>query len=435
MANAIANELQATTPNKIEITQYAEAGSDWQTKIAQVFADSANQTHLVIPDDVVTLAKIIKKAAQEKWQIIPCGSGSKLGWGKLSECGQLLVSTQNCDRVIDHAIDDLTITVEAGIKLADLQTKLYKTNQFLPIDPHFSEQATIGGIIATADTGSLRQRYGGIRDLVLGISFIRGDGEIAKAGGRVVKNVAGYDLMKLLIGSYGTLGIITQVTLRTYPIPKDSQTLVLSGNKDNIDQAIQLLKKSSLTPSSLDLINESIAKDLNLSPKMALIVRFQTITDSIAAQSTQLKMMLQNLEIETTTYQSAVEENFWKQIAKTFEINNHSATVICKLGILPSQATSLSQKPSILAEENYLLTHLGSGISTLKLNKTNIQQLQSLRAFCNNNNGFLSILKAPREIKQNIDVWGYGGNALAIMKTIKQKFDPHQILNSDRFVV
>ena len=435
MTDAIAQELQATIPSKVEITKYAETSSDWQTKIAQVFASSPTQTHLVIPDDVTTLAKAVKKAHQEKWQLIPCGSGSKLDWGKLSNRGKLILSTQKCDRVIDHAIDDLTITVEAGIKLADLQAQLRSTNQFLPIDPSFPEEATIGGIIATADTGSLRQRYGGIRDLVLGISLIRGDGEIAKAGGRVVKNVAGYDLMKLFIGSYGTLGIISQVTFRTYPIPKDSQTLLLSGNKENIDQAIKLLKNSSLTPNALDLINESIAKNLDLSSKIALLVRFQAITDSIAAQSTQLTMMLQDLEIEITNYQSTAEDNLWKQIAQAFENRSSSETVICKLGILPSEATVLCETLSKLNHENYLLNHIGSGISTLKLNKTNTQELRSLRDFCNSNQGFLSILTAPQEIKENIDVWGYEGNALTMMKTIKQKFDPHQILNSDRFVV
>ena len=211
------------------VLNYSQVTDSWQQKIARLGLESLNdldnpeQILLVTPNNITALAEVVKTAIANKWQLIPSGNGSKLDWGELTTNVDLIVSTQKCDRIIAHAVDDLTVTVEAGITLAQLQAKLKEHNQFLPIDPAFPQEATIGGILATADTGSWRQRYGGIRDLVLGISFVRGDGAIAKAGGKVVKNVAGYDLMKLLIGSYGTLGIITEATFRTYPIPENSQ--------------------------------------------------------------------------------------------------------------------------------------------------------------------------------------------------------------------
>ena len=188
-------------------------------------------SHLVYPNTPEELAAVISYAKQQGLRVLPCGRGSKLHWGGLVDGVNLVISTERLNQVIDHAIGDLTVTAEAGIKFSDLQKMLRKSGQFLAIDPHYPDHATLGGIISTADTGALRHRYNSIRDMILGISFVRSDGQLVKAGGRVVKNVAGYDLMKLLTGAYGTLGIITQVTLRVYPISHAAQTVVLSGHR------------------------------------------------------------------------------------------------------------------------------------------------------------------------------------------------------------
>jgi glycolate oxidase FAD binding subunit len=167
-----------------------------------------------LPTSESELAELVTIANRDRTQLVVAGNSTKLDWGGTVKGAKSIVSTQKLDRLIAHAVGDLTVTVEAGINFANLQTILAAAGQFLPLDPVYPDRATIGGIIATANTGSLRHRYGGVRDLLLGISFVRSDGKIAKAGGRVVKNVAGYDMMKLFTGSYGTLGILTAVTLR-----------------------------------------------------------------------------------------------------------------------------------------------------------------------------------------------------------------------------
>ena len=231
MVRAIATQLEFLTYSDTEFIKLNQASSYWQEKISKIL-DYNDSTYLVFPKTLTTLAAIVKQAQQQQWRILICGNGSKLDWGGLTEDIQLVVSTQKCDRLIEHAVGDLTVTVEAGLKLKDLQQQLQTHNQFLPIDP------------ATADTGSWRQGYGGIRDLLLGISFVRADGEIAKAGGRVVKNVAGYDLMKLFTGAYGTLGVISQATFRTYPIPEASKTVLLTGKADKIAEVVQTIRNS-----------------------------------------------------------------------------------------------------------------------------------------------------------------------------------------------
>ena len=188
-----------------------------RSPILQATLPGSLVSHLVYPSTPEALAAVMTYADQQGLRVLPCGKGSKLHWGGLAEKINLVISTERLNRLVDHAIGDLTVTAEAGIKFSDLQELLRKSGQFLAIDPHYPDQATLGGILSTADTGALRHRYNSVRDMVLGLSFVRSDGQLVKAGGRVVKNVAGYDLMKLFTGAYGTLGIITQVTLRVYP--------------------------------------------------------------------------------------------------------------------------------------------------------------------------------------------------------------------------
>ena len=277
MTTEIATQLKSIVDTNTKLVELKSADVYWQTKIEQAIAKTSTPIYLLFPQTINALAKIVKQASQQQWRILICGNGSKLNWGGLSKDIQLVISLQKCEGLIEHAVGDLTVTVEAGMKLSDLQALLRSQNQFLPIDSSYPEAATLGGIVATADTGSWRQRYGGVRDLLLGVSFVRADGKIAKAGGRVVKNVAGYDLMKLFTGAYGTLGIITQLTFKTFPLPSNSQTLLLTGKAEQIAQATQTIRNSGLTPTAIDLLSASVVRQLELGKDVGLVVRWQTI--------------------------------------------------------------------------------------------------------------------------------------------------------------
>ncbi len=261
----------------------------WQERVEKAVAPDSKIDCTVYPNTQEELAAVIAWAEQNRCALLPCGSGSKLDWGGLVKLdsdppqspltrgdnslkvpllkgdlggspglktrpnppdvgGLAAVSTSRLNRLVEHAVGDLTVTAEAGMKFADLQQILAASGQFLPIDPAYPQQATLGGIVATADAGSLRHRYRGVRDLLLGMTFVRSDGKIAVAGGRVVKNVAGYDLMKLFTGAYGTLGVISQVTFRVYPLPESSGTVVLTGEINALSQTAQILLSSALTP-------------------------------------------------------------------------------------------------------------------------------------------------------------------------------------------
>ncbi len=442
MTKAIASQLQSLLQPNSEFVEFANANSSWQQKIAKAVL-SPRSSCLIFPYTVETLSAIVKQAQQQQWQILACGNGSKLDWGGLAKEVELVVSTQKLNRIVEHAVGDLTVTVEAGVKLADLQATLQPTGQFLPIDPAFPETATIGGIVATGDSGSWRQRYGGIRDMVLGLSFVRADGEIAKAGGRVVKNVAGYDLMKLFTGSYGTLGIITQVTFRTYPLPEASGTALLKGEAEAVARAVQTLRNSSLTPTAADLLSASVIKELAIGKECGLLVRFQTIAESVKEQLAQLEAIARQLDLQISFYRERDETDLWQRLPSIIRIPSTEEAIICKIGVVPSAAVAVLQElAKIYGDRGLGMIHTGSGIGILQFNSEDRNGIEEMRSrcagaaapLCQQHHGFLSILSAPKSIKQQIEPWGYTGNALEMMRAIKQKFDPQNILSPGRFV-
>jgi glycolate oxidase FAD binding subunit len=378
--------------------------------------------------ELVTIAHRdrLGKAHASRSPLIVAGNSTKLDWGGTVRGAKSIVSTQKLDRIIAHAVGDLTVTVEAGMNFANLQTILAAAGQFLPLDPVYPDRASIGGIIATANTGSLRHRYGGVRDLLLGISFVRADGKIAKAGGRVVKNVAGYDMMKLFTGSYGTLGILTAVTLRVYPLPSDTGTVMLTGSIDKLVTAAKILLASTLTPIAVDVVSTALSQQLEISNTPSLVVKFATIPASIAEQSAQLLEIGRGLGLKGGSWQGAQAEQLWQSI----QTGVWGTTPIgCKLGV---RSTAVVETIALLDRftDNTArgVIHLSSGLGACAL-KDDRHINYSLRSHCEAAGGFLSVLQAPIEVKQQLDIWGYRGNAVPLMRQLKHQFDPLDLLN------
>ncbi len=429
MSSAIAAKLESLLDSPTEIQAWEQLHPNLQARIEKAVIQTPPQ-EVLTPTSVESLSEIVNQASQHQWPLLICGNSTKLGWGGLVKKADLVLSTQKLNRIIDHASADLTVTVEAGVKLADLQAFLAPHRQFLPIDPAYDDQATIGGIMATADSGSWRQRYGGVRDLVLGFSFVRWDGKIAKAGGRVVKNVAGYDLMKLFTGSYGTLGVITQVTFRLYPLPEASQTVLLTGESQALATTCQALLQSGLAPTMADVLSTPLTRSLNLGNDLGLLVRFQNIPESVDEQVKQLILLGERVGLTAKVFADEAETTLWQQLKTRMLSPTTASAAACKIGIMPNQVVNFLQQCPSLAQ-----IHLGSGLGRLLLETdSEIAQLSQTRSRCENNRGFLTILEASPEIKNQYEPWGYQGNGLALIRRLKEKFDPYSLFNSGRFV-
>lgn len=433
---------QVLTPivGEAGVIPYQAWSASQQEQVAQAIHPQTDTDCIVYPKTQAELAQIVACADRHQWRLLPCGRGSKLNWGGLPQGINLIVSTERLNQLIDHAAGDLTVTVEAGMMFAQLQAILAKENQFLALDPAYSSQATVGGIIATADAGSLRHRYGGGRDMCLGATFVRADGQTVKAGGQVVKNVAGYDLMKLLTGSFGTLGILAQVTLRLFPLPEASKTVLLTGAAAAIAQARTTLLTSTLTPTVADLLS---AQSLSSDPDtLGLVLRFQSLQASVDQQAARLLEMAQALGLKVKVFVEAEEVSFWNQIqAKFWESKpGTELPIICKTGVLPANAVASLTKMELLSRQQGLpcagLVHIGSGLGILRLDAGGnaYSTILALRSVLGQANGFLTVLEAPVALKQQLDIWGYTGNALELMRKIKQQFDPKNLLSPHRFV-
>lgn len=420
-------QLSSLLDTNAEIIPWEKVDSSWIDIVEQATLSDTPPSYLIYPQTQNALAQVVEYANRLQWSILPCGNGSKLNWGGLVKNPQLVISTQRLNRIIDHAVGDLTVTVEAGVTLEQLQRILQPHSQFLPLDPAYPDTATLGGIMATADAGSWRQRYGGVRDMVLGLSFVRYDGKMAKAGGRVVKNVAGYDMMRLFTGSYGSLGIISEMTFRLYPLPEASQTLLMTGNPNDISILAQTLRQSGITPTAAEVLSPSLVQNLGWEG-MGLILRFQSIPESITEQIRQVKKIAQPLDFQSKIYSDSDEVNLWQQLQKTITKSNSISNITCKVGILPSAIINLLTQLDLYGLG---MVNLSSGLGKLIIKKEEIEKMRSL---CQTHQGFLSILEAPKSIKQTIDPWGYNGNALDMMQKIKQKFDPNHLFSPNRFV-
>ena len=431
---AIASQLESIVGSS-SVHAWDDIDIDQQKPIINAVSSGTKLNCVVYPNTQEELAEIVACVRQNRWRVLPCGNSSKLSWGGTAKEIDVVISTTRLNRVIEHAVGDLTLTVEAGAKLSDIQPNLAKENQFLALDPAYPQSATMGGIVATADAGSLRQRYGGVRDMLLGLSFVRYDGQIAKAGGRVVKNVAGYDLMKLFTGSFGTLGIISQVTFRLYPLPEASQTVVLTGTADSIAQVAKTLLASALTPTSIDLLSTQLVNRLGLGKGMALITRFQSVAESVKEQSNRLLQVGESLGLEGSIFAENEEVNLWQRLQESMWDSAKNSAITCKIGVLPTAAvTALDQLDH--TKMGMGLIHVGSGLGLCRFDDPEVkkQTILEMRNFCESHKGFLTVLEAPLAFKEGFDVWGYSGNALDLMRRIKQQFDPENMFSPHRFV-
>ena len=234
------------------------------TNILQNYTvDNISPHAVVTPTTVEEAALTVALANKHHLSLLPRGGGTQMQLGGIPEQFDILLLTNKLNRLLEHEAPDLTCHVEAGMTLAALQTQLATKGQRLALDPPAAAEVTIGGLLATNTSGPKRLRYGTARDLVIGLRVIQADGEIARSGGRVVKNVAGYDLNKLYIGSLGTLGIIVEANFKLHPLPPSESTLLLTFvTVQDLMHTVMAVTGSVLQPTALELIDAKAASTM-----------------------------------------------------------------------------------------------------------------------------------------------------------------------------
>jgi glycolate oxidase FAD binding subunit len=230
-------------------------------ELASYVVEGRTPEAAVFPGSLEEVAAVVAVAARARWPLTPWGGGTAVSVGMPAARAGLVLGLGRMSRVLEHEPGDLTATVEAGLTMDALQAALRRREQWLSLDPTDADRATIGGVLATSASGPRRHLYGTARDLLIGVTVVTADGAVVKGGGKVVKNVAGYDLPKLFIGSYGTLGIIVEATVKLRPLPDHERLVAIRFDRlKDAGVAARAIMASDLIPNAIDLLDAAAAR-------------------------------------------------------------------------------------------------------------------------------------------------------------------------------
>jgi glycolate oxidase FAD binding subunit len=387
------------------------------------------QAQLVVePGSEQEFAKVLKLANEAGLGVIPRGGGTKLAWGNPPQRADVVLSTARLNGIVEHAWSDLTVTVEAGCTMKQLRETLAQHGQRLALDPLWPSRATVGGVLSTNDSGTLRLRFGSLRDLIIGVTLALPDGTLAKSGGKVVKNVAGYDLPKLATGALGTLGLITQATFRLHPLPKESRTIsCLARDAHEAQRLLLAIQSSKLAHSAAQV--RFVA---SMPPQIDVL--FEATQAGLAAQIEQLKSILAPAAvIDPGPAMWNARQELYSAAA-----DNAATSALAKISILPAQLAEAYDALATIAATRVrfqtVVQATGIGFVYLEAPPTEIgSALQALRAKLEAMGGSLAVAHRPSGMPP-LDAWGNPGDALPLMRAVKQQFDPKSTLNPGRFV-
>lgn len=368
----------------------------------------------VAPDSVEALASALAVANEHGAAIVPWGGGQHMGLGNVPARYDIALRTSALDRVVEYEPADLTITVEAGMTMGALQATLAQHGQFLPIDAPLD--ATVGGVLAANVSGPSRHAYGLPRDWLIGCRVAHVDGSISKGGGRVVKNVAGYDMPKLYVGSIGTLGVIVEATFKLAPLPPAQETLVVQC--DAIDAAAELV----LAADDRGLALRAVAT-------IDTTAAFWLSGAGAAVERTARELRDLSQGSQTRQLEGDASQEYWRSLAAC-------ARDGCELNasLPPSNVTHYLH--DIDAEESVAYITTGLIVSTFRDENPDMlaRAIENARRVSTELGGSLVVASASIAVKERIDVWGNAGSALSLMQRLKQEFDPKATLNPGRFL-
>jgi|SRR5579872_576726 len=379
------------------------------------------------PTSEQQLAAALRLANDAGLAVVPRGGGTKLSWGNPPSRADIILSTARLDKIIEHPWADLTVSVEAGCPIQKLQSALAQHGQRLALDPHWPAQATVGGVLSTNDSGSLRLRFGSLRDLIIGVTLALPDGTLASSGGKVVKNVAGYDLPKLVTGALGTLAVISRAVFRLHPLPRNTRTLSMSGcNLEEMQRLILAVQDSKLAHTALQA---RIAQDA----EPVVDILFEGTKAGIAAQEAQLR------EIARPAVAAEAPSTIWAASQELWNSTNSAAAAVAKITRLPAsiaRTIETMQRITASRKTHWKLAMQATGIGWLRLEASpeNLHaSLSDLRSELERSGGSLAMFHHPVNMA-HLDAWGQPSDALPLMRAVKNQFDPKNTLNPGRFV-
>lgn len=416
-------------------------------RIKAYAVDGRTPKAVVSPGSVEEISKLLAYANSEKLAVLPRGNGTKMAAGGVPRRLDIVLSLLRINRITEHDVPNLSLSVEAGMTLSAIQEKLAGTGKgsFLPLDPPYTDKATIGGIIATNGSGPRRYLYNTARDLLLGLKAVFPNGDIVAFGGKTVKNVSGYDMTKLMIGSWGALGVITEITTKLLPLPEASATLLVSF--EDLAKAGSLTKKvlhSVLLPSAMELMDGKAAGQLGVKGKYPVAFSLEGVGEAVDRQAAEIgEMGKKEGAIDLLVLKGQEDQAFWIRV-RDFAIATKAPVILKSNFVISKQAEVLGNYENWARSAGIgcaLIGHAGNGILMTYILEDGAAKKDALvdligkfTAEAVKHDGNLVVEACPTELKAKIDVWGRPRTDEGVMRRLKEKVDPVGVLNSGRFV-
>ncbi len=401
----------------------------------------------VMPSTAEQTAAVLRAASENGIAVIPVGSASHLDLGNPPKCADILLSTERLNSITEYEPADLTAAAGAGCTLGVFNTHLEPHRQLLPWDPAGGDRRTLGGIASIGRNGPLRLGFGQPRDWILGIEVATVDGKVIRSGGRVVKNVAGYDLTRLFVGSLGTLGVITSLNIKVRPQPATELTAVIRCNDRN---ALWKLATETLARDILPVALEIASADAARAAGIDVVGRADLLCVRFAGEDSDVRKQILAFEALASEHGLSAPEHIGFESLQALWTGLTDlparAPIVLKISVpptkLPGTSSSIIAEFSAVMEEVSCIASPAFGTLHLLLDgviddarcETLAASIASTRNSITAEHGELTILRAPNALKQHVNVWSPVRTSERLMKATKRLFDPHGILNPGRFV-
>jgi glycolate oxidase FAD binding subunit len=389
---------------------------------------------VVRPETAEAVAATLREASAAGQAVVPWGAGTKQGWGNAPRAYDVAIDLTALDRILEYEPADLVVTTEAAVPLAALQRRLAEAGQFLALDPPFAGRATLGGTLATNASGPSRFLYGTARDLVLGMKVATPAGDLVKSGGKVVKNVVGYDLNKMHIGGLGTLGVMVEVTLKVHPLPRAEATVGASfADLAAAHAAAGRIFRSVLYPRAVEIVRASIPLGNDPAPGDTWRV-FVWCAGSPATVERQVRDVVAWCREagagQTTQLDGQAHRDLWAAVSE-FGRDLPADVAMVKLTALPTQVPALI---AAVGEKAAIVAHAGNGVVYAALPGADAARLATLIRTAGDLGGAAVIEAALPPAVAGLDVWGPIRADFPLMQALKAQFDPQGTLNPGRFL-
>lgn len=395
---------------------------------------------VVEPGTVEQAVAAVRLAAEHRLDVVPAGNGTHLGIGWPPAAAGAAVSTRRLARLLAHEAGDLTVRVEAGVTLAALNDALAAAGQWLPLDPPRAGEMTIGGLIAADRNGPLRYGFGGVRDWLIGLRVVMADGQIVRGGGQVVKNVAGYDLPRLFIGSYGTLGLIVEATFKVRP--QLAGLTLFEWTAGSLRAALaraQALAGSDVLPVLVETVNESAAEALGLDSGASLLIGCGGPAEHREEQARRLAVLSDGAALRHANERGDALLRALREFSQPADED----ALVARLSVLPTALGALlaeveerAAAARVVAE---IAAHAGNGVAWCQLlgapgDEVLAALAGTVRDATRRHGGWAVFESMPAGLRGQLDPWGFDGAALAVMRRVKAALDPAGLFSPGRFV-